>query len=106
RQTVPFGLSMDQLGERHDVIRGAPGNFPKLVETYRRLAALKKRSRGFTLNVQTVLASFNKDDLPEITGWVSGNFPDIDFHSFELLRPPFPDSSIRPLTTAEYAEAL
>jgi MoaA/NifB/PqqE/SkfB family radical SAM enzyme len=37
---------------------------------------------------------------------VSANFPEIDFHSFELLRPPFPDSSIRPLTAPEYADAL
>lgn len=106
RQTFTVGLSMDHLGERHDVIRGAPGNFPKLVETYGRLAALKKRSRGFTLNVQTVLASFNKDDLPEITSWVAENLPEINFHSFELLRPPFPDPSIRALTATEYAEAL
>jgi MoaA/NifB/PqqE/SkfB family radical SAM enzyme len=106
RQTFTVGLSLDHLGERHDVIRGAPGNFPKLVETYGRLAALKKRSRGFTLNVQTVLASFNKDDLPEITSWVAENLPEINFHSFELLRPPFPDPSIRALTAAEYAGAL
>ena len=106
RQTFTVGLSLDHLGERHDVIRGAPGNFPKVLETYQRLAALKKRSRGFTLNVQTVLASFNRDDLPEITEWVSANLPEINFHSFELLRPPFPDSSIRPLTPEEYAESL
>ena len=65
RQTFTVGLSLDHLGERHDFIRGAPGNFVKIEETYRRLAALKARSRGFTLNVQTVLASFNKDDLAE-----------------------------------------
>ena len=106
RQTFTVGLSLDHLFEKHDVIRGAPGNFPKVEATYRRLVALKKKSRGFTLNVQTVLASFNKDDLPEITSWVAGNFPEIDFHSFELLRPPFPDPSIRALTPAEYAESL
>jgi MoaA/NifB/PqqE/SkfB family radical SAM enzyme len=106
RQTFTVGLSLDHLGERHDLIRGAPGNFPKVAETYRRLVALKKRSRGLTVNVQTVLASFNMDDLPEITAWVAGNFPEIDFHSFELLRPPFPDPSIRALTAAEYAERL
>ncbi|HET7451826.1 MAG TPA: radical SAM protein, partial [Thermoanaerobaculia bacterium] len=106
RQTFTVGLSLDHLGERHDTIRGARGNFPKVEETYRRLARLKARSRGFVLNVQTVLASFNRDDLPEITGWVSANFPEIDFHSFELLRPPFPDPSIRALTAGEYADAL
>jgi MoaA/NifB/PqqE/SkfB family radical SAM enzyme len=106
RQTFTVGLSLDHLGERHDTIRGARGNFPKVIETYRRLAALKTRTCGFVLNVQTVLASFNRDDLPEITSWVAENFPEIDFHSFELLRPPFPDPSIRALTAAEYAEAL
>jgi len=106
RQTFAVGLSMDHLGERHDTIRGAPGNFGRLIETYRRLAALRRRARGLIVNVQTVLASFNRDDLPEITGWVAANFPEIDFHSFELLRPPFPDSSIRPLTPEEYAHAL
>jgi MoaA/NifB/PqqE/SkfB family radical SAM enzyme len=106
RQTFTVGLSMDHLEERHDRIRGAPGNFARLIETYGRLVALKRRARGFTLNVQTVLASFNRDDLEEITSWVSRNFPEIDFHSFELLRPPFPDPSIRPLTAQEYAEAL
>lgn len=106
RQTFTVGLSLDHLGERHDRIRGAPGNFRNLGETYRRLAALKARSRGFTLNVQTVLASFNRDDLAEITSWVALNLPEIDFHSFELLRPPFPDPSIHSLSAAEYQEVL
>jgi MoaA/NifB/PqqE/SkfB family radical SAM enzyme len=106
RQTFTVGLSMDHLGERHDTIRGAPGNFARLAETYGRLSALKRRVAGLTLNVQTVLASFNRDDLPEITDWVARNFPEIDFHSFELLRPPFPDPSISPLTPREYAATL
>jgi MoaA/NifB/PqqE/SkfB family radical SAM enzyme len=106
RQTFTVGLSLDHLGQRHDEIRGAPGNFVNVVETYRRLADLKRRSRGLVVNVQTVLASFNHEELPAMTDWVSANFPEIDFHSFELLRPPFPDSSIRPLTAPEYARAL
>jgi MoaA/NifB/PqqE/SkfB family radical SAM enzyme len=106
RQTFTVGLSLDHLGERHDEIRGAPGNFPNVVETYRRLTKLKRRRRGLVVNVQTVLASFNHEDLGEITSWVAANFPEIDFHSFELLRPPFPDSSIRPLTAKEYGRAL
>jgi MoaA/NifB/PqqE/SkfB family radical SAM enzyme len=106
RQTFTVGLSLDHLGKRHDEIRGAPGNFPKVGETYRRLMGLKSRYGGLIVNVQTVLASFNCDDLGEITSWVGRNFPGINFHSFELLRPPFPDSTIRPLTAAEYAVAL
>ena len=46
RQTFTVGLSLDHVGDRHDEIRGAPGNFPKVAETYRRLVALKRRSRG------------------------------------------------------------
>jgi MoaA/NifB/PqqE/SkfB family radical SAM enzyme len=106
RQTFTVGLSLDHLGRRHDEIRGAPGNFPNVVETYRRLSDLKRRRAGLVVNVQTVLASFNHGELGEICAWVSSNFPEIDFHSFELLRPPFPDSSIRPLTAEEYGRAL
>lgn len=106
RQSFTVGLSLDHLFEKHDRIRGAKGNFEKVIETYRRLAALKKKRPGFILNVQTVLASFNMNDLPEITTWVGANFPEINFHSFELLRPPFPDPSIRPLTAEEYGERL
>jgi MoaA/NifB/PqqE/SkfB family radical SAM enzyme len=106
RQTFTVGLSMDHLFEKHDAIRGAPGNFERLIETYRRLSAIRKRARGFVLNVQTVLASFNAEDLPAITSWVTENFPEIDFHSFELLRPPYPDPTVRPLSAPEYAERL
>ncbi len=38
KQTFTVGLSLDHLGETHDRIRGAPGNFEKLIETYQRLA--------------------------------------------------------------------
>ena len=106
RQTFTVGLSLDHLFEKHDEIRGAPGNFPKVIETHRRLIALKNRHRGLRVNVQTVLASFNRDDLPAITDWVARELPEIDFHSFELLRPPYPDPTISPLTPAEYAESL
>lgn len=106
RQTLTLGLSLDNLFEKHDEIRGAPGNFARLTEAYRLLAAVKRRRSGMILTVQTVLASFNADDLPAITEWVAGNFPEIDFHSFELLRPPHPDPAIRPLTAPEYAERL
>src|SRR5262249_9390157 len=106
RQTFTVGLSLDHLAERHDRIRGAPGHFTNPVQTYGRLAALKRRLRGLVVNVQTVLASFNRGDLAEITDWVSRNLPEIDFHSFEMLRPPFPDPSIRPLTAGEYRAAL
>src|SRR6266540_5191909 len=43
RQSFTVGLSLDHLGLRHDEIRGAPGNFPKVIETYGRLAALKRK---------------------------------------------------------------
>mgnify|MGYP003289850091 CR=1 FL=1 len=50
RQTFTVGLSLDHLGARHDQIRGAPGNFPNVVETYRRLAELKRRHAGLVVN--------------------------------------------------------
>jgi MoaA/NifB/PqqE/SkfB family radical SAM enzyme len=106
RQDFNVNLSLDHLFERHDRIRGVPGNFDRLRETYARLARLRRRSSGFRLNLHTVLASFNAEDLEEITAWVRQNLPEIDFHSFELLRPPYPDPSIRGLTAGEYERCL
>ena len=105
-QVLTVNLSLDHLFERHDRIRGIAGSFARLQESYRRLAEVRKRALGFRLNAHTVLASFNFADLDEILAWVGRNMPEIDFHSFEMLRPPYPDPSIRPPSADEYALCL
>jgi len=83
---TPFTLklSLDGIGEKHDYIRGTPGNFKKVVETYNRLIKLKKRYSNFYLDAGATISNFNINDLDEITEWVEKNMPELDSFVHEI----------------------
>jgi MoaA/NifB/PqqE/SkfB family radical SAM enzyme len=64
RTRVVVNLSLDGWGEDHDRIRGVPGNFERVMETYRRLRALK--APNLTLGVHTVVSRFNVQAVPTL----------------------------------------
>lgn len=57
-----INLSFDGIGEKHDEIRGVPGNFSRFKETFFALKELKK-SYPFELGVHTVVSRFNVENL-------------------------------------------
>ncbi len=61
---VVVNLSLDGWGANHDRIRGVPGNFERVLETYRRLRALN--APNLTLGVHTVISRFNVTRVPEL----------------------------------------
>ena len=66
---IIINLSMDDIGERHDEIRGVPGNFDKLIETY---WALKKiEACNLSVGIHTVVSKFNVTRIEEICDFVS-----------------------------------
>ena len=83
---VVISLALDDIGEKHDKIRGVKGNFKKLMESYSRLSRLKKRYKNLSINLNTVLFNVNIKNVKNITEYVLKNMPDVDFHGFELLR--------------------
>lgn len=103
---IVVNLSLDHIGEKHDYLRGVPGNYEKLKKTYSLLVPLKDRFPNFTLNIHTCLCSWNVDDLDEFTATVRETFPAISFHSFEMLRGDQPDKRIQPISTDRYREVL
>ena len=44
---IVVNLSIDHIGEKHDWIRGVPGNYEKLKKTYANLVPLKSRFPNF-----------------------------------------------------------
>lgn len=62
--TVIINLSVDALGERDSEIRGVPGAFEKVMETYRRLRTID--SGNLTLGIHTVISKYNVSDIPDI----------------------------------------
>ncbi len=103
---IVVNISIDHVGEKHDWIRGVPGNYEKLKKTYARLIEIRERYDNLTVNMHTCLCSYNVDDLDELTSAVKRDFPLISFHSFEMLRGDQPDKNIQPITTDRYREVL
>ncbi len=62
---VIINLSLDQLGEKHDEIRGFKSNFERAMKTYESLKKLR-RYPNFTLGIHTVISTFNVADFQEI----------------------------------------
>ncbi len=103
---IVVNISIDHVGEKHDWIRGVPGNYEKLKKTYARLIEIRDRYDNLTVNMHTCLCSYNVDDLEELTSAVRRDFPLISFHSFEMLRGDQPDKNIQPISTDRYREVL
>jgi MoaA/NifB/PqqE/SkfB family radical SAM enzyme len=60
-----INLSIDHhVPERHDTIRGAPGSWPRLMDTYTGLRALNLPN--LTVGVHTVVSDQNEEDFPAI----------------------------------------
>ena len=60
-----INLSLDQIGENHDKIRGFPKNFSRAMKTYEGLKELRKYP-NFTVGIHTVISNFNVDDFKNI----------------------------------------
>jgi sulfatase maturation enzyme AslB (radical SAM superfamily) len=67
---VIVNLSLDGVGEKHDIVRGVKGNFERAMRTYAGLKALKGRYKHFTLGVHTVISTFNIDEFEHIYAFV------------------------------------
>jgi len=67
---VIVNLSLDGVGEKHDIVRGVKGNFVRAMRTYAGLKALKGRYKNFTLGVHTVISNFNIDEFENIYSFV------------------------------------
>jgi MoaA/NifB/PqqE/SkfB family radical SAM enzyme len=67
---VILNLSLDGVGDKHDLVRGVKGNFARAMRTYAGLKALKGRYKNFTLGVHTVISTFNVDEFEHIYNFV------------------------------------
>lgn len=68
-----FCVSVDDIGEKHDKIRGVRGGFEKLVETYAGALQLKNRFSNIELHTTTVLSALNADKIDDILTWLDAN---------------------------------
>jgi MoaA/NifB/PqqE/SkfB family radical SAM enzyme len=67
-------LSLDGIGERHDDIRGIPGNFERAMQTFHGIRAI--REPNLTVGLHTVISVFNLDEFEDVYAFVEELGPD------------------------------
>jgi MoaA/NifB/PqqE/SkfB family radical SAM enzyme len=102
---VVVKLSLDGVGAAHDALRRLPGNFDKLMQTYRLLAGLLSDHPNFELGINTVFCSENQDRMDEIIEFVQG-LEHIRTHTISLVRGDLADASYKAVDHAKYERAV
>jgi len=85
KSVVALKLSLDGLGDAHDMLRRTPGSFEKTLQTYRAVAELVDRYPNFELGVNTVFCSENQDFMNGIIEYVR-QLPNVRTHTISLVR--------------------
>ena len=68
---VTIKPSLDHIGEKHDAIRGIPGNFRKVMDLFERLKTLQPRFANLHAELGTVISRWNVEDIGEIARFVT-----------------------------------
>jgi MoaA/NifB/PqqE/SkfB family radical SAM enzyme len=63
---VIINLSLDGVGEKHDTIRGVPGNFGRFERTLKALLEIRQSLPNLVIGIHTVVSVFNIGDLDEV----------------------------------------
>jgi len=77
RSQIVINLSIDDIQEKHDAIRGVKGSYDKALKTFSLLKSIS--SKNLSIGIHTVISKFNVDRIPII---------------YEKLRTFHPDSYI------------
>jgi MoaA/NifB/PqqE/SkfB family radical SAM enzyme len=69
---IIINFSLDGIGDRHDELRGVPGNYKKVKDTYRKLKAAAHPN--VTVGIHTVVSQFNVHEVPALRTHVREEF--------------------------------
>jgi MoaA/NifB/PqqE/SkfB family radical SAM enzyme len=82
---LKVGISLDGIGDQHEIIRGIPNGYVKALETARRLQVLKKRYANLMVHAVTTVSSANVSSLDTVMAEVA-SLDLFDGHFFALVR--------------------
>ncbi|MBF0166122.1 MAG: radical SAM protein [Alphaproteobacteria bacterium] len=83
--TLSINLSIDGIGQTHDQIRGMPGSFDRLVETWHIAKQHSRKSHQVNVATASVLTAGNLAQMKDLLNWVAANM-DIGSHGVMLAR--------------------
>lgn len=80
-------IALDDVGDRHDRIKGVKNSYKQALDTLEKLNDLRLRFPRLTLAINTLLVKENADHIEEILGYFSNNLK-YDRQYLNLLRQP------------------
>jgi radical SAM protein with 4Fe4S-binding SPASM domain len=76
KTNLTLNLSLDGVGAKHEMIRGIPGNFEKVLDTYERVKKLKEKFPRFQVGIHTVISKHNINDAVNVYEFAKTLAPD------------------------------
>ncbi len=101
KSVVVVKLSLDGLYTEHDALRGVPGGFEKVMETYYKLSKLLNEYPNFELGINTVFCSKNQDGIDRVFEFVKG-LDKIRTHTLSMIRGEIEDESFKNVDLNKY----
>jgi MoaA/NifB/PqqE/SkfB family radical SAM enzyme len=105
KSVIAVKLSLDGVGEAHDRLRGTPGGFDRVIETYERITPLLERYPHFELGVNTVFCRGNEDEMDAIADFVA-RLRHIRTHTVSLVRGDLADASHKQVDLGKYERTI
>ena len=96
-------MSIDGIGKLHDEIRGVPGNFEKVRETYQKLDELRKKYPRLEILANTTFSMYNQDKIKEIHDYIRKEFK-LDMYGLTLVRGNTRDLLAKKIDLKKYEE--
>jgi MoaA/NifB/PqqE/SkfB family radical SAM enzyme len=85
-QPVRINLSLDGTEAMHDQIRGVPGNYQKVLESYEVARSLQRSYPNLTTGINSCVMNLNYQDLYQMYDELEHLIPEVDMPGLILLR--------------------
>ena len=96
---IKLSFSLDNIGAKHDKIRGVNGLFDKVLESHKLLSGLG--DKNLAINISTTFSSLNKEDIYELIDYVHQELKTND-HTVTYVRGDTRDKESKDITPKEY----
>lgn len=102
---IAVKLSLDGLSGEHDVLRGVPGSFDKVIETHNRLSELLGKYPNFELGINTVFCPSNQDNINEVFDFVK-TLDHVKTHTLSMVRGKLWDETLQNVDLNKYRDSI
>ncbi|HXV77348.1 MAG TPA: radical SAM protein [Candidatus Polarisedimenticolaceae bacterium] len=98
--TLNLNLSIDGILGKHDAVRGVKGQFRKILDSYARLDALRRRFPNLTINAQSVISKYNVEDIEKTIRQLRDEL-ELGFHAVGPVRGSTPEKDAKEITSEQ-----